>query len=467
MKQAQPSRRAILRGLGGATVGLPMLDVFSRKAGAAPAVGDFALYVIHCNGVMQAHAGPDEPEMFWPRTPGPITPESLAADLAAKRATGEMGPLSDRILIVRGVRSPFPSNGDGHNGGDCQILTGQRHVNSPHPFAFGESIDNRIAREKNPPGREPFVLRVVGGDKSTGAVSYRGRDDARFGDDNPQAAYERMVGLVQADPGMMAMVAKRRLSVNDLIRGELKRTLARTDISAADRRRLDGHFTAIRDIEVKLQGALAPEAQARVKDVATGAKYNQGAFVDLTMTVQLELMAFAAASGYSRVGVLKVGGRADNYVYSFPGFPPHPFHHLSHRIESGGSSGPPIPTAIQQHHLVDRLYLRKFKWFVEHLASWQTPEGPLLDQGFAVFTNQCGVGYHGYNNLPWIIAGRARGYWKTGRYVDVANAPGTLNQMHNTCLGAVGVTNPGGAPVENFGAPEALKGRLTELINGA
>jgi len=465
MKQAHPSRRAVLRGIGGATVGLPLLDVFTRRAKAAPAAADFGLYVIHCNGVMQLHTGRGEPEMFWPRTTGAITPASLAADLAAKRATGEMGPLSDRILIVKGVRSPFPSNGDGHNGGDAQILTGQRHVNSPHPYAFGESIDNRIAREKNPPGREPLVLRVIGGDKSTGAVSYRGRDDARFGDDNPQAAFERMMGLTQTDPGMSAMIAKRRLSVNDLIRGELKQTLARPDLSAADRKRLDGHFTAIREIENKLQGALAPDAVARLRDVVAGAKYNQSAYVDLTFTVQLELMAFAASSGYSKVAVVKIGNRADNYRYQFPGFPVHPFHHISHRIESGGSSGPPIPTAFEQHHLIDRLYLRKFKWFVEHLSSIQTPEGPLIDQGYAVFTNQCGVGTHGYGNLPWIMAGRARGYFKTGRYLDVGNAAGTLNQMHNTCLGAVGVVNKDGSPVEDFGDTSALKGRLTALTS--
>jgi hypothetical protein len=157
------------------------------------------------------------------------------------------------------------------------------------------------------------------------------------------------------------------------------------------------------------------------------------------------------------------GNRTDSYRYQFPGFPVHPFHHISHRIESGGSSGPPIPTAIEQHHLIDRLYLRKFKWFVEHLTSIQTPEGPLIDTGYAVSTNQCGVGTHGYNNLPWIMAGRARGYFKTGRSLDVGNAAGTLNQMHNTCLGALGVTNPDGSPVENFGAAEALKGRLPVL----
>ena len=464
-KQGQPrSRRAVLRGIGGTALGLPLLDVFSRRAQAAPVAGDFGIFIVHCNGVMQAHTGRGEPEMFWPRATGPLTPASLTADLAAKRSIGELSAHAARLTIVKGITAPFPSNGDGHNGGDCQILTAQRHVNSPHPYAYGESVDNRIAREKNAPGREPFVVRVVGGTKNIGAVSYRGRDDHRFGDDNPQAAYDRMVGLVQSDPGLAAQVQKRRLSVNDLIRAEMKRYLARPDLSMADRRRLDGHFTAIREIEVKLQGALAPEAVARVKDVATGAKYNAAAHVDVTWTVQLELMAFAAASGYSKVAVLKMGNRTDSYRWSFPGYPVHPFHHISHRIESGGASGPPIPTAIEQHHLVDRLYLRKFKWYLDHLAGWQTPQGPLIDQGFVAWTNQIAVGTHGYTNLPWVIAGKARGYFKTGQYVQVPSTRGTLNQLHNTFLGAVGVTKADGSPVDDFGAPEGLKGRLGELL---
>jgi len=467
MKRTNQSRRAVLRGIGGTAVGLPILDVFSRPARAVAAVGDFVIINVHCNGVMQLHTGRREPETFWPRTAGPLTPASLAADLAAKRSVGELAEHADRLLIVKGITAPFPSNGDGHNGGDCQILTAQRHVNRPHPYAFGESVDNRIAREKNPAGREPLVVRVVSGTKNIGAVSYRGRDDHRFGDDNPQAVYDRMVGLGNAPPGLAEMVQKRRLSVNDLLRSELKRTLARADLSMDDRRRLDGHFTAIREIEGKLQGELAPETVGRIKDVAAGAKYNSSEHVEATWTVQLELMAFGVASGYTKVAVLKMGSRTDNYRWSFPGYPAHPFHHISHRIESGGGSGPPIPSAREQHHLVDRLYLRKWKSFLDYLARWMTPAGPLIDRGVAAWTNQIAVGTHGYHNLPWILAGRANGYFRTGHYVEESAERGTLNQLHNTLLGAVGVTKADGAPVDDFGASEGLKGRLTKLLSAA
>ena len=467
MMQKPHSRRALLRGLGGTAIGLPLLDIFSpRRAGAASAGGEFAIFVVGSNGVAQAYGG-IEPEKYWPRTPGPLTKASLAADLAADRALGELSEHAERLLILKGIKLPFRSSGDSHNSADCQILTCQQNISKPIPTAFGESVDNRIAREKNPPGREPFVVRAIRGPHTIGAVSYRGRDGQRFGDDSPIAAYERMVGLVQTDPGTAALVQKRRLSVNDLVRGEMKRLLARPDLSADDRRRLDGHFSAIRDIEVKLTGALAPDAAANLKAVgaanAGGPKYYNNDYAELTLGVFLDLMAFAVSSGYTRVAVMKIGDRSDNYNWDLgPGFPRINFHKIAHRSESGlGDAATKIANAFEMHHRIDRIYLRIFKKFFDRLASTQTPQGPLIDQGFAAYTNQNAVGWHNFSPIPWVIAGSARGYLKTGRFLEVGNV--NLNLLLNTLLGAVGVTRPDGSPVDDFGAAELPKGRLMDI----
>jgi hypothetical protein len=470
MKNEHRSRREVLRGVGGIALGLPLLDVFTpRRAKAAGPVGDFALIMVGCNGVAQAYGGM-EPESFWPRAPGVLTKESLAADLAAKRTTGEFADHAARLLMIKGIKHPFRNSGDSHNSADCMILTAAHTQDSPHPAAFGESIDNRIAREKNPPGREPMVLRVIRGPHTIGAVSYRGRDQQRFGDDSPIAAYERMVGLVQTDPGIAAAVQKRRLSVNDLVRGEMKRLLGRTDLSADDRRRLDGHFTSIRDIEVRISGALAPDTQANLKDVGTQTggtpKYYANEHADLTIGVQMDLMAFAVSSGYSKVAVLKIGDRSDNYAWPLPGYTPINFHKIAHRSTSGlNDSATRISNAYDMHRLIDGIYMRKFKWFLDRLAAIQTPSGPLLDQGFAAYTNQNANGWHNYSPIPWIIAGRARGYFSTGRYIQIPDT--NLNLLLNVLLGAVGVTKPDGSPVDDFGAEDLPKGRLTQILAGA
>lgn len=469
MKHNPHSRRALLRGLGGATLGLPLLDMFSpRRASAATTGGEFALFVVGCNGVAQAYNNL-EPDKYWPRTPGPLTRESLAADLAADRALGELADHADRLLMIKGIKLPFRSSGDSHNSGDCQILTAQQNISKPIQTAFGESIDNRIARERNPPGREPFVLRAIRGPHTIGAVSYRGRDQQRFGDDSPVAAYERMAGLVKADPGTAAMAQKRRLSVNDLVRGEMKRLLARPDLSGDDRKRLDQHFTAIRDIEVTLTGALAPDAAASLKEVGAaasgGPKWYSNDHAELTLGVFLDLMAFAVSSGYTRTAVLKIGDRSDNYNWDLgPSFPRINFHKIAHRSESGlGDSATRIANAHEMHHRIDRIYLRIFKKFFDRLASTPTPQGPLIDQGFAAYTNQNAVGWHNFSPIPWIIAGRARGYFKTGRFLELGGGGTNLNLLLSTLLGAVGVTKPDGSPVDDFGSADLARGRLPEL----
>ena len=71
------------------------------------------------------------------------------------------------------------------------------------------------------------------------------------------------------------------------------------------------------------------------------------------------------------------------------------------------------------HHLIDRIYMRLFKRFLDRLASIQTPQGPLIDQGFAAYTNQNAVGWHNFSPIPWIIAGNAGGYLQTGRFMSL------------------------------------------------
>jgi hypothetical protein len=39
------------------------------------------------------------------------------------------------------------------------------------------------------------------------------------------------------------------------------------------------------------------------------------------------------------------------------------------------------------------------------LSAYDTPTGPLLDQGVAIWTNQCATGAHSFSNVPWVLAG--------------------------------------------------------------
>jgi hypothetical protein len=463
------TRRAVLRGVGGVALGLPALDIWSpRRARASTAASaDFALFIVNDNGVQQAHGS--EPETFWPSGgAGAITAASLGADLG-KRTLGELAAYADRMLIIKGIAHAFGSVGCAHNGGDGQLLTAAHPIRGQtFDVCDGESIDNRIATVRNPPGREPLALRASKfsndaiGFEYPGHVSYRGPRQPRAAEPSPLVAYQQIVGMAgpAADAGTAAMVAARRKSVNDLVRAQMQRLLARTDLSADDRHRLDQHFTAIRDIEVQISGQLPAAEVAAFQSVA--ADPLDPAQHEKVLTLQLDLLVFAISSGYTRAATMKIGDRIDRAVWTVNGVALPQFHQISHRIFGDGGKGAAIPGAVAMHHQIDVIHARKIKYLADALAAVDTPQGKLVDQGFLAWTNQVAVGVHDYHPIPWILIGGARGTLKTGVYLDVGRVTG--NKLLNTLLTASGVRKPNGDPVDDFGAPQTAGGLISGML---
>jgi len=470
-------------------LGLPLLESFMpRRAAAQTAVrSPFVLIVVGDNGVVQAGVtlnGGGEPEKFWPTATGALTKDKLLADKAT-RSIGELADHAEKLLIVRGVNLPYNSTGCSHSAADAQILTAAKiTTGSTNCKAMGISVDTAIAKAKNPPGRDPLVLHAgmfsPGGTgfDIPGYVSYITPQQPRVYIDSPYKAYQQIIGVVgngatngsTADAQAETLRAARSKSINDILRPQIRALLARTDLSQSDRDRLDQHLTAIRDIEVKMSmtGFTVPDADIATMKTMDPKPYDQSTR-DAAVKLFMELMVFAAAADYTRVAVLKVGDRIDDHVYTYNGQSAK-FHDVSHRQ---------VANSVDFHHYIDRMMLNYYKYLVDTLSAYDTPSGPLLDQGVAIWTNQCATGAHSFSNIPWIQAGTANGAFKKGQYVVVGNGqqPGGsqdgkggdgsvsgINKMLNTLLTAAGVTKTGGAPTDDFGEPTLPKGLFTEML---
>jgi hypothetical protein len=439
------------------------------------------------NGVVQAGVtlgGGGEPEKFWPTTMGPLTRDSMLADKPT-RAIGELSDYADKLLIVRGINLPYSSTGCSHSAADAQILTAARITSGgTNALATGLSVDTAIATAKNPPGRDPLALHAgmfsPGGTgfDIPGYVSYVAPNQPRVYIDSPFKAYETIIGVVgdgidATTPEIEAqrLRALRSQSVNDLLRPQIQALLARPDLSQSDRTRLDQHLTAIRDIEVEMTATtpyVVPEDEIDDMRRIDPRPYDQGS-QEAAIRLHMRLMAFSAAADYSRVAVLKIGDRIDDHVYNING-QSFKFHDASHRSVANG---------VDLCHAIDRLMLGHYKYLLDLLSTYETVTGPLLDQGVAIWTNQCATGAHSFSNVPWILTGTANGYLKKGEYVTVGSGqmPGGsqdgkggdpsvsgVNKMLNTLLNAAGVTQDGGAPTDNFGDPSLPKGIFSELV---
>jgi Protein of unknown function (DUF1552) len=487
-KQHRMNRRMILRGAGGLMLGLPMLDVFMPgKAAAQDATrSPFVIFVISDNGVVQAGTslgGASEPEMFWPTVSGALTKDRMLEDKAT-RATGELADYAEQLLIVRGVNLPYNSTGCSHSAADAQILTSAKiTAGSTDAVATGLSVDTAIAKAKNPPGRDPLVLHAgmfsPGGTgfDIPGYVSYVAPNQPRTYIDSPYKAYQAITSVVgtTADPNVadsevQRLRSLRSQSINDLLRPQIQELLGRTDLSVGDRNRLDQHLTAIRDLEVDIATTMfsIPDADISRMQTIDPKPYDQATRED-RIRLHSDLMAFAVAADYTRVAVLKIGDRIDDHVYTING-QSFKFHDASHRAVNNG---------IALCHAVDRMMLNSYKHVLDKLSEYTTPTGPMLDQGVAIWANQCATGAHSFTNVPWILAGTANGYLKKGEFLTVGNGqmPGGsqdgkggdasvsgVNKMLNTLLNAAGVTKDDGSPTDNFGDPSLPKGVFNELL---
>jgi Protein of unknown function (DUF1552) len=476
------NRRMVLRGAGGLMLGLPLFEAFMPKTAEAQAAmtSPFVLIVVSDNGVVQAGVtlgGAPEQERFWPTSIGPLTKASMLADKPT-RATGELADYAERLLIVKGVNLPYSSTGCSHSAADAQILTASKITGgSTNCLSEGISVDTAIAKAKNPAGRDPLALHAgmfsPGGTgfDIPGYVSYVTPRQPRVYIDSPYKAYLQIIGVVgdgtddtSAEAALQQLRVARSKSINDLLRPQIQDLLRRTDLSKSDVERLNQHLAAIRDIEVNMTGTTftVPDEDVAIMKQLEPKPYEQ-ATREQAARLHMDLMAFSVASGYTRVAVLKIGDRIDDHQYTVNG-QTFKFHDASHRT---------MNNAVDLCHAVDRMMMNHYKHLLDKLSAYQTPTGSLLDEGVAIWCNQCATGAHSFSNVPWILAGTAKGFFKKGEFVTVGTGQmpsggqdgkggdgsvSGVNKMLNTLLTAAGV------PTDNFGDPSLPKGIFSELV---
>lgn len=445
------SRRVVLQGLGGVTLALPILDGLKPRRAEAQAETTlpFAVFFRQADGVASEQVAQElgeEPERFWPRTPG-------ALDLAnvQDRALDELSDYLSKLLVVGNANMAEFDFGDGHARGALQILTGWGpyvEAVAGDSEAGGESVDHRIGRELNRDGIESLVLYAggFGGWLGGPCISHRGRNSRRTAEVSPWIAYQSMVGLSGSpDAQTVAKTRARNKSVNDLVRAQLEDLLAKTDLSRSDRDRLDLHLTSVRDLEVNAGCRASEEEEAALAGVPSAA--TDGNIVLEIARLHMDVAALAIACGYTRSASIQVGDGNDGQTrYWVDGTQLENYHFISHRRLSHDATGAIIEGSDLLHHKIDRQFAQTFKHLLDRLEAYKFEDGTLLDKGVSSWMNDLGNGPgHSRTNCPVIMAGSAAGTLKTGQYVVLSERPRTPNHVRvlNGIATAVGCRTEG------------------------
>jgi hypothetical protein len=454
------NRRLVLRGLGGVAVGLPMLDILEPRGVRAQAATRpvYSALMLQQNGAVQGNGS--DPDMFWPGNIGTIDKASLAGR-DAKQTISELADYADKLACVQGMDFHYSNN---HDGGPIAASCGSPVKGSgTSQLPTTESVDVFIANAMTP-GVEPLTL--YAGKKGTyrdDAFSFNKGGVLRIGDNNPFNVYKRLVGMQGMNPAMVDKIAQRRLSVNDLIRSDLKALLARTDLSQDDRDRLDLHLTSVRELEMNSTMVVGPELDQAALMSVDGKASTDNANMEKVVRLSFDLIAFAFASNRVRTATLQVGGCNDHTRYTINGVEQPPYHYISHRLMGDGDTGATIDNAMNLHHEIDRIHARMFKYLLDRLSAYTLPGGgTLLDSSINLWVNSVSDGPpHSGNNVPHVFAGGANGFLKMGQHFVVKK--GYTNLALNTIASACGVRKSDGSNVDNFGDTSS-PGLLTQLI---
>lgn len=120
------------------------------------------------------------------------------------------------------------------------------------------------------------------------------------------------------------------------------------------------------------------------------------------------------------------------------------------------------------HHMVDVQFARTFGYLLDRLAAYELPNDErLVDRGVSVWYNDNALGpSHSGDNIPYVLAGSAGGFFAQGEYVEVDGGARKANQgrMLNTLGSAAGLRRADGELIDDFGSPLLDRDPLLELM---
>ena len=286
----------------------------------------------------------------------------------------------------------------------------------------------------------PTPLLRVAVEAGTKGLSYNGPGSRNPPEANAQALFDRLFGVEFRAPGDDPVIDPKlrlRRSVLDAVMASSDRLSQR--LGAADRSRLDEHFTAVRELEQRiarleesppdLAACMRPEPPKLVPDIEGRADLEGRA------EVVSDLMAMALACDQTRVFSYWHTDPFSDALY--PGTTAG--HHQLTHDEPGDQ---PMVNSIVLS------VMTSFAYFIDALQAIEEGDGRLIDNCALVGTSDVSYGRtHQIDEYPIILAGSAGGALRTGLHYRSATKE-NASLVPFTLLKAFGVN------VASFGDAE-------------
>jgi len=212
-------------------------------------------------------------------------------------------------------------------------------------------------------------------------------------------------------------------------------------VGVADRRKLDEYFTAVRELEQRLERV----SGAASRDIGMERPEGPPERYEEHLRILADMLVLAFLSDTTRVSTCVFANEGSNKSYSFIGVP-EGHHDLSHHGRNAEKQA-----KIQR---INRFHVEQLAYLLDKLARTPEGEGTLLDNCMIVYGSGIGDGdRHNHDDLPILLAGGGGGALTPGRHV--VHPKGTpLTNLYLAMLDGLG------CPADRLGDST---GRLAEI----
>lgn len=420
-------RRHFLKGAGAAFLSLPLLEAMTRSvcSGANSQQEAPRRFIAAC-----ATLGFHAPFLF---------PTAEGRDYEVTPYLEPLAEHRDHFTVISGLSHPDQQGNNGH----ASELTWLTAARRPGLAGFRNtiSLDQVIADHIGVETRFPSLVLSTSGR----SMSWTSSGVEIPGETSPARLFKALFidGTEQEIAAEMRQL-KRGRSILDTVRGEA-RSLEQ-ELGQRDRDKLDEYFTAVRDLESRLQQSEGWVTRPKPKPEAELPK-------DITdrndaiaqQRLMYDMIALALQTDSTRTVTFQLSGM--NAVPTIPGVQ-NDWHNLSHHGKD--------PTKIDELRIIESAEFVAFAEFLKRLRSIQEGDQTLLDNTAILFGSNLGnASSHDWHNLPLVLAG---GGFRHGSYV-------AHDEKNNTPLSnlLVSVAQFVGLEMDQFGSSTAAGIRGVEL----
>lgn len=414
----QLSRRTVLRGVGTA-IALPWLEaMMPRSAFAADGKPPVRIAFVYMpNGTWMKEWTPEEVGALPAELPPILKP---------------MSALKSEFSVLTGLTA---DNSRGPSGGHARAMAGfltssRIRKTEGSDFRAGISVDQVAAASIGDRTRIPSLQLATGQSGTSGScdigyscayqrLSWRDTVTPLPSITNPRHLFDRLF-TNDAGDGRSRREIERR-SVLDYVRddtSDLQRNLG-----TVDRRKLDEFFSAIRELEQRIERAARmpapPAPKITVRDLQLEQERVAGVALaqeDLWLeAVRLfsDLVVLAFQTDGTRVCAFALNNEQSNRSYPSLGFT-DTHHTVSHHGKNPKNTVP--YAAISSHHVA------RFAYLVNKLKETKESNGSLLDNCLIAYGSGIRDGdAHDNGDLPILLAGKGGGVHRPGQHIRYAN----------------------------------------------